>query len=342
MKFTLVALLLFAAPLSAQGNGASNMMAQAVRAYQDLEFDAAARLLRRVLTPPLAAELKDAERARALMYLGAAEHYRGRPDSAIAVFRRLVALAPDQRPDTLIFPPEITRLYDGVRGATTVVAVAPPPRQATVDTPSHAPLPPLAPPPPPPPPPPRSHERVASGGTVPTRVAATIAGLVTNVRTGSGASTAAGFVGNAWLRRVGLQVRYAEGSNGLVEGALALRVQATPWLSMQLGPHARRFDTALGESERWVTWRLGARGDVAIAASGVRGYAMLWRALALDVNLPSGSGSAHGGELGVRTDALLRPLWFALAYGIDQAMVRDANRHETVKTLTLTVGVNRR
>ncbi len=353
MKFTLVALFLFlAAPLGAQGKSASNTMAQAVRAYQDLEFDAAARLLRRVLAPPLAAELKDAERARALIYLGAAEHYRGRPDSAIAVFRRLVALAPDQRPDTLIFPPEITRLYDGVRGATTVVAVAPPPRQATVDTQSHPSPPPPAPPPgpppaPPPPPPaaptaPRSRERVANGGTVPTRVTATVAGLVTNVRTGSGASMAAGFVGNAWLRRVGLQVRYAEGSNGLVEGALALRVLATPWLSLQVGPHARRFDTALGESERWVTWRLGARGDVALAGSGVRGYAMLWRALALDVNLPSGSGSAHGGELGVRTDALLRPLWFALAYGIDQAMVRDANRHETVKTLTLTVGVNRR
>jgi len=347
-----VLLLFLAAPLGAQGNSASNTMAQAVRAYQDLEFDAAARLLRRVLAPPVAAQLKDAERARALMYLGAAEHYRGRPDSAIAVFRRLVALAPDQRPDTLIFPPEVTRLYDGVRagGATTIVAVAPPPRQAAVDTPSHAPPPPpppsLAPPPPPPPPPPapppRSHERARDGGAVPTRVSATIAGLVTNVRTGSGASTAAGFVGNAWLRRVGLQVRYAEGSNGLVEGALALRVQATPWLGMQLGPHARRFDTALGEPERWVTWRLGARGDFPISSAGVRGYGVLWHALGLDVNLPSGSGSANGGELGVRTDAGLGPLWLALAYGIDKAVVRDANRHETVKTLTLTVGVNRR
>jgi len=160
---------------------------------------------------------------------------------------------------------------------------------------------------------------------------------MTNVRTGSGASTAAGFVGSVRLRRMELQVRYAEGSNDLVEGALALRVLATPWLSLQLGPHARHFD-----AERWVTWRLGARGDVPLAGSGVRGYAMLWRALALDVNLPSGSGSAHGGELGVRTDALLRPVWLALAYGIDQAVVRDANRHETVKTLTLTVGVNRR
>jgi hypothetical protein len=335
MKFTLVALLLLlAAPLRAQGDSASRVMTKAVRAYQDLDFDGAARLLRRVLAPPLAAQLTDAERARALIYLGAAEHYRGRPDSAIAVFRRLVALALDQRPDTLTFPPEITRLYDGVRSAATVVAVAPPPLQAATDTLSHRPPP---PPPPPRPPPPAAEppKRVAAPFT------ANVAGLVSNVRPGSGASTAAGFAGSVRLRRLELQVRYAEGSNDLVEGALSLGWLATPWLSMQLGPHARRYDTPLG-AERWVTWRLGARGDVALASSGVHGYALLWRALALDVNLPAGSGSAHGGEIGVRTDALLRPLWLAMAYGIDQAVVRDANRRETVKTLTLTVGVNRR
>ena len=36
------------------------------------------------------------------------------------------------------------------------------------------------------------------------------------------------------------------------------------------------------------------------------------------------------------------PLWFALAYGIDQAQVRDAARRETVETLTLTAGLRRR
>jgi hypothetical protein len=319
-------LLLLAAPLPAQSDSAGRMMAKAVRAYQDLDFDGAARLLRQVLAPPLAAQLDDAERARALTYLGAAEHYRGRPDSAIAVFRRLVALAPDQRPDTLIFPPEISRLYDGVRSATTIVAVSP-------DTVAKAPPPP--PPPAPPPPAAESPKRVAAP------VTANVAGLMSNVRTGSGASTAAGFAGSVRLRRLELQVRYAEGSRDLVEGSLALRVLATPWLSMQLGPHARYDTPPGGGAERWVTWRLGARGDVAIA-SGVRGYAMLWRALALDVNLPAGSGSAHGGELGVRTDVGLRPFWLSMAYGVDQAVVRDANRRETVETLTLTVGVNRR
>ena len=337
MKIRLAVLaLLFAAPLQAQTGGASDVMTRAVRAYQDLEFQVAANLLRRVLAAPLAKELDDSTRALALTYLGAAEHYRGNADSAIAAFRRLVELAPHHAPDTLIFPPEITRLYEQVRSSMTPIAV------------QLAPSPPPPPPAPAPPPPPVAtapvHDTAPAQpepGVSVTSVTVTVAALITNVRTGSIAGIAGGFEGSVWLRRLGLHMRYAEGSNGLVEGALSLRVRATPWLSMQLGPHARRFDTPLG-AERWVTWRLGARGAVAIPGSGVRGYAILWRALALDVNLPSGSGSAHGGEIGVRTDALLRPFWLAMAYGIDQAVVRDANRRETDKSLTLTVGVNRR
>jgi len=115
--------LLLATPLRAQNPTASEVLTGAIRAYQDLDFDSAARQLRRVLTPPLATGLGNAERTRALTYLGAAEHYRQRRDSAIAVFRRLVLMAPRHRPDTLIFPPEITRLYDEVRRGTPVVAV---------------------------------------------------------------------------------------------------------------------------------------------------------------------------------------------------------------------------
>lgn len=124
MTFRVVALaLLLVAPLRAQEPGARAVMADAVRAYRDLDFDGAARTLRRALAPPLASGLDDAERARALTYLGAAERYRGRRDSAMAVFGRLVVLAPRHRPDTLIFPPEITRLYDEVRRRTSVVEV---------------------------------------------------------------------------------------------------------------------------------------------------------------------------------------------------------------------------
>ena len=316
MSVRVVALaLLLATPLRAQNDSASQVMNGAVRAYRDLEFDAAARMLRRVLTPPLAIGLDDSGRARALTYLGAAEHYRGRQDSAIAVFRRLVALAPRHRPDTLIFPPEITRLYDTVRSSLPAdgeVSAAPPLR-IVVKAPEAS----------------RDKNR---------QVTATAAGQVLNVR----GVTALGFFGSAQFRRLELDVRYAEGQNrALVEGAVALRFLATPWLSMQVGPHARRFDTPLG-AERWVTWRLGGRADVAIAGPSVRGHAMLWRALGLQVNVPPGSGSASGGEVGVTIDLASRPVWLGLAYGIDRAQVRDAAWRETVETLTFTAGLRRR
>ena len=184
-----------------------------------------------------------------------------------------------------------------------------------------------------------------------TPVTGTAAGLVLNVRTRTDAGTALGFAGSVRFRRLELQVRYAEGTlqpadgasvgRDLVEGAVALRFVATPWLSLQLGPHARRFDSPVG-AERWVTWQLGGRADVAIAGTGVRGHAMLWRGMGLEVNVPPGSGSARGGEVGVTIDLGPRPFWFALAYGIDQSQVRDATRRETVETLTFTAGLRRR
>jgi hypothetical protein len=191
-----------------------------------------------------------------------------------------------------------------------------------------------------------------------TGVTGTAAGLLLNVRARSEAGgvtrvngTAVGLAGSVRFRRLELEVRYAEGklqsSDGqstprdLVEGAVALRFVATPWLSMQVGPHARRYDTPLG-AERWVTWQLGTRTDVAIAGPGVSGHALLWRGMGLGVNVPPGTGTARGGEVGVTLDLGPRPFWFALVYGIDQAEVRDAARRETVETLTLTAGIRRR
>jgi len=329
VRVVVLALLLAAPALAAQNGSASEVMTSAIRAYRDLDFDAAARLLRRVLTPPLASALDDSTCARVLTYLGAAEHYRARPESAIAVFRRLVVLAPRQRPDTLIFPPEITRLYDQVRAELSVGVplrigdnerdrlprFRPPPRAALQ-------VPPAAPP-------------VGASQRDERRMSTSAAGQVLKVRD----VTALGFFGDVRFRRLELDVRYAEGQReDLVEGAVTLGFWATPWLSVQMGPHARRFDTPFG-AERWVTWRLGGRADVAIAGPSVRGHAVLWRALALDVNVPPGSGSAHGGEVGVTIDLGPQPLWFALAYGIDQAQVRDAARRETVQTLRLSVGL---
>jgi len=119
----IAAVALAAAATGAAAQGATDLVARGVRAYQGLEFDAAAGLLRRVLTPPLADSLDAAERVRALSYLGAIEQLREHRDSAVAAFRRLVLFDPRYRLDTFVFPPEVTRLFDDVRLKTKVVAI---------------------------------------------------------------------------------------------------------------------------------------------------------------------------------------------------------------------------
>jgi len=95
-------------------------VANGVRHYRQLDYDSAAFTLRRALAGT-AAVMSDEVRIRALTYLGAAELFRGRRDSAFAAFRRLVMLDPRAHPDPLVFPPEVTTIYDFAREATKVV-----------------------------------------------------------------------------------------------------------------------------------------------------------------------------------------------------------------------------
>jgi hypothetical protein len=119
--FAIIALVVAAPPALAQE--ATALVARAVTAYEGLELDAAAGMLRRALTPPLSDSLGTVERARALIYLGAIEVLREHRDSAVAVFGRLVFLDPRYRADTFVFPPDVTRLFDEVRARTRVVAI---------------------------------------------------------------------------------------------------------------------------------------------------------------------------------------------------------------------------
>ena len=121
-----MSLLLGGAP-GLRGQSAGDLLRQGVRAYQALEYDAAAALLERSLARDSAAALADSLRARALTYLAATELFRGQRDSAIAAFRQLVLLNPRYRPDELIFPPQVTNLFQDVRRATRAIAVAVPP-----------------------------------------------------------------------------------------------------------------------------------------------------------------------------------------------------------------------
>jgi hypothetical protein len=101
---------------------------EGIRAYKNLEFDLAARRLRGALAGAheQATQATPASQATALVYLGAADLFRGRRDSASAVFRRLITLDPAYQPDRLIFPPEVTGLFDRVRQETKVLAVSVP------------------------------------------------------------------------------------------------------------------------------------------------------------------------------------------------------------------------
>src|SRR5437879_12582403 len=103
------------------------LLGQGVKAYQALEYDAAAALLEQSLGRDSASGLADSLRARALTYLAATELFRGQRDSAVGAFRQLVLLNPRYRPDELIFPPQVTNLFQEVRRTTRTIAVVVPP-----------------------------------------------------------------------------------------------------------------------------------------------------------------------------------------------------------------------
>ena len=110
------------APRQARAQSSAELLAGGVRAVQNLEYDSAAVMLRTALARGGADPLPDTARARALMFLGATEFFRERRDSAVAAFSRLLALDPRYRPDQLLFPPEVSSLYQEVRAGTRAVA----------------------------------------------------------------------------------------------------------------------------------------------------------------------------------------------------------------------------
>lgn len=107
-------------------------LSRGVSAYQALDYDAAAGWLRRALSPPLVEALPRTEQVRGLAYLGATEQFRGRADSATAVFRRMLRLDPQARPDPLIFSPVVMQVFERTRAGFPIVALSGPP-DATID-----------------------------------------------------------------------------------------------------------------------------------------------------------------------------------------------------------------
>ncbi len=121
LLLVLAAFLGGAASGEAQDPGA--LVEQAVRAYGDLALDDAAWLLRRALNVSGPRDLSDSVRSQALMFLGATEVLRNNADSAGAAFRRLIFIAPRYKPDQLIFPPDVTAVFETVRQQTKTIDV---------------------------------------------------------------------------------------------------------------------------------------------------------------------------------------------------------------------------
>lgn len=106
----------------------NELLDRGIRAYADVDLDAAVGFFRRWFASADAAGAPASDRRRALTYLGAAEALRGNRDSAAAAFERLVVLDPRFRIDELLFPPEITTLFSAIRQRTKVVTVETEPR----------------------------------------------------------------------------------------------------------------------------------------------------------------------------------------------------------------------
>jgi hypothetical protein len=120
-----IALLLavLCADATATAQAPTAYLSRGISSYQTLEYDSAAGWLRRALTPPLIEGLRPADQVRALVYLGATERFRRRNEAAINAFRRMLRLDPSARPDPLVFPPEVTQLFDMVRADFPIVAI---------------------------------------------------------------------------------------------------------------------------------------------------------------------------------------------------------------------------
>lgn len=118
-----LAALLVAAPAVAQTPG--DLVSRGIRAYEALDFNAAAGLLAIALGGGEAAALSRDELVRALTHLGAAEVFRGNQATAVAAFERLVVTDPRYRIDELVFPPDVTDLFNAVRRRTPAVLVRP-------------------------------------------------------------------------------------------------------------------------------------------------------------------------------------------------------------------------
>src|SRR5467141_1463524 len=121
VQIVAVTLLALTARRVAAQQSASDLLAQGIGAYQNLDYDQAAAMLRRSLGRTTGDTLSIPDRLRALTYLGASELFRDRRDAALAAFRQIAATDPRYRPSEIIFPPQVTGVFGEARQQTKTV-----------------------------------------------------------------------------------------------------------------------------------------------------------------------------------------------------------------------------
>jgi len=112
------AVVLTALPVRAQTP--ERALDQGIKAYRELEMESAGWLLRQALAGD---KLEGPRRVTALSYLGAAEFYRDRRDSALSAYGRLIRLEPYHRLDRLVFGPDVQAIFEEARRLTPTVDV---------------------------------------------------------------------------------------------------------------------------------------------------------------------------------------------------------------------------
>ena len=123
-----VAIATATSPSTTSAQTASALVEQGIRAYAELEFEAAAASLRRALRATPGVEIDNEAYGRALIYLAATQYYRDDPDSTEALFEQLVLFDTRQRPDPLVFEPGVTDIFEAVRRETKALTVVVPDR----------------------------------------------------------------------------------------------------------------------------------------------------------------------------------------------------------------------
>lgn len=119
-------------PAVARAQTPAALLEEGVSAYNDLQYGLASRILRRAVESDAEPSLTAAQSERARMYLGATEIFRDRRNEAVQVFRDLVLQNPRYRPDGLVFPPRVTRVYDEALRTTKALVVEVPAEQVLV------------------------------------------------------------------------------------------------------------------------------------------------------------------------------------------------------------------